>query len=357
MRAIAASFTQNELGSLLLQECGKRLEDLVALPMEWSPLVTAVVQKAQMQAFTDELVLAVAAWRPHDLALSDVMRELTLMPGQGQTLAVSASARGAASSEREALEGLVRGAQAFADIDQFLADLAATSSRVCRVEDLGLPGAAPTAWGTGFLVGDDLVLTNKHVHDLLPKDGKRIGCRFDYRSLAGSAAVREGTVVKAASNGWWVASRDYAESDVTAGGAPPTPEQLDYALLRLAEPVGRFPNGQSDELRAGKARGHFALDANAGAPAPGSDTFVLQHPEGGPMKLAVGRVLDGAPAHRVRHDAPTQGGSSGSPCFNHKLELVALHHATDPGNPATPAFNQAVPIALIAKDLVAQGKP
>jgi len=356
VRAIEDSFDEAELDSLLLLECGKRLANVVALPMLWGPLVTKVVLKSQMQGFTAELVLAVAAWRPRNVALATVLRKLSSAPGQGNELAVSAAVS-AGQSPGVALEGMVRGAAAYTDIDQFLADLAAMAARVCRVEDAGVAGAAPQALGTGFLVGADLVLTNKHVRDVLPASPAQTACRFDYRTLAGSVATRAGSAVPAASKSWLVAERDYAPSDVQSGGALPTPLQLDYALLRMAVPIGGSAMGSDNPATdPANARGHFALLADAPTVKPGDDIFVLQHPAGAPMKLAVGRVLPGAPPYRIWHDAPTEGGTSGSPCFNQALKLVAIHHSTDPGKLDRPDYNQAVPIGLIAADLQAQGK-
>ena len=356
VKAIEDTFDQPELDSLLQLECGKRLANLVALPMLWGPLVTSVVRKAEMQAFTDELVLAVAAWRPRSVALAGVLRELSAVPGQGDLLAVNGAMRDGRSAAA-ALEGLVRGTAAYADVDQFLADLAAIAARVCRIEDTGELGAQPQALGTGFLVGDDLVLTNQHVRADLPADPARFACRFDYRALVGSVATRAGTAEKPVVKDWLVAERGHADSDTKANGQPPAPEQLDYALLRLAAPVGRYSLGRSEEATdAVHARGHLVLAADAPTLKPGDDIFVLQHPAGAPMKLAVGRVLPGAPQYRIWHDAPTEGGTSGSPCFNQALKLVAMHHATDAAQPQQPAYNQAVPIGLIAADLRAQGK-
>ena len=41
----------------------------------------------------------------------------------------------------------------------------------------------------------------------------------------------------------------------------------------------------------------------------------------------------------------SKDGSSGSPCFNADLQLVALHHARDPQSP--PRWNQAIPMKKI----------
>lgn len=350
--AIQASFDQNELASLLLRECGRRLDEVATLPMNWGPLVTQVVQRAEMQEFTSELVLAVAAWRPRSVALARVLRELTSAPGEGATLALSATARGAVGSDVSALQGKVREKSKYADLEQFLADVSAAGPRVCRIE---AADDEKLAFGTGFLVGDDLVLTNFHVRELLLHAGKEPACRFDYRRLAGSLAVRSGTVVPAAKReAAWVAWREYAPSDVVEGGAHPTAEQLDYALLRLADAVGRFAPGRDEE--AGAGRGHYVLKPDVPAFEPGEDVVVLQHPAGEPLKVAVGNAIASAVPRRSAHDAPTEGGTSGSPCFDLNLKLRALHHATDPRDPQRPKFNQAVPIALVAADLAARGK-
>jgi len=354
--ALREAFDQPELAAMLLEECGQRLHMLVGLPAPFGPLVTEVVQQAEMRFFTDKLILGAAAWRPGDVALAQASSEWLSAPGRGAALSVSASLSQAAEGVANALEGLVKKANVFADIDVFLARLAAISTCVCRIEDLGSAGQAPQARGTGFLVGDDLVLTNKHVMECLPADCRQIGIRFDYRTLASGVAVREGYVVRGASESAWVASSEYADSDVRRDGVPPTANQLDYALLRIAEPVGLFAGGRAAVATSAQARGHLRLLAQAPSIQRGDTVYLLQHPQGWPLKLAAGTVLNGGPRYRVRHDAATHPGSSGSPCFNEGLELVALHHATDPGNPTRPEFNQAVPIGLIAADLISQQK-
>ena len=353
--AIQATFDQDELASLLQLECGLRLDTLAALPMPWGPLVTRVVQRAEMLEFTPEFVLAVAAWRPRNVALASVLRELTSAPGDGAMLTLSPSARGAHLSDKVALQGKVRAASANVDFEQFLADVSAAGPRVCRIEAADDEDAA---YGTGFLVGNDLVLTNHHVREMLLNAGKAAACRFDYRRLAGSLGVRSGKVVLAVDGvAAWHFWREYAQSDIVDGGAHPAADQLDYALLRLSDPVGRYAPGRADEATSGApARGHYSLKPGVPKFDAGEDVVILQHPAGEPLKLAVGTAIDSMIPLRCAHDAPTEGGTSGSPCFDIKLKLRALHHATDPKDPQRPKFNQAVPIALIAADLAAQGK-
>ena len=76
--------------------------------------------------------------------------------------------------------------------------------------------------------------------------------------------------------------------------------------------------------------------------------FLLQHPKGEPLQLTVGTVTGfNSAGTRVRYDANSKDGSSGSPCFDADLQLVALHHAHDPDSP--PKWNQAIPFSVIKK--------
>ena len=86
--------------------------------------------------------------------------------------------------------------------------------------------------------------------------------------------------------------------------------------------------------------------------------FMLQHPNHEPLAQSSGTVLAiNENTTRVRHDANTLGGSSGSPVFAHDLSLVALHHVGDPNYAELhrPKFNQAVPIGKIAQQIKTRG--
>ena len=54
--------------------------------------------------------------------------------------------------------------------------------------------------------------------------------------------------------------------------------------------------------------------------------LILQHPSAAPLKLAIGAVEMPDPPSRVFYKVNTEGGSSGSPCLNQRLETIALHH-------------------------------
>jgi hypothetical protein len=169
--------------------------------------------------------------------------------------------------------------------------------------------------------------------------------RFDYNRLVDRVTVNAGVEYQLAAD-WLIDSSPMSALDeVPAPVADPGEEELDYALLRL--------EGQAVDF---DRRGWIALP-----PAPASmaadDAFhILEHPDGDPLQLAlhsksvIGYNGNGT---RVRHRTTTEPGSSGSPCFNQTLDLVALHQAGDPiyYKGGRPAYNQGIPLKKV-RDLI-----
>jgi hypothetical protein len=232
------------------------------------------------------------------------------------------------------------------DVHIWLQRLLEIERRVCRVE------LAENALGTGFLVGPDTILTNWHVVKQSNEGGKinQLGCRFDFVRLP-DGTNQPGQLVPLHAEGC-IDSSPYsnAETTKTPETPPPTADELDYALLRLASAVGQ-------QTVNGSQRGWITLPDNP-APLPeNAPLLIVQHPQGDPMKLAldtqavIGRVAN---ERRLRYRTNTDPGSSGSPCFAMDWGIVALHHYGDPAW-QTPLFNQGIPIELIRRRIVARG--
>jgi hypothetical protein len=183
------------------------------------------------------------------------------------------------------LEALVQKANVISRADTWREQMAIAERRVCHIE-----APAGTPIGTGFLVGSDLVLTNCHVYRLAT--GKALLARFDY-GQPGAKGVTRGFRGK----------RPVAIS---------TEDKLDFALLRLDEPME-------------DGRGWFQPKSHKFV--VGQVHLILQHPDGGPLSLGIGRVMSvlGLPP-RVTYDTNTKEGSSGSPAFTTDWQLVAIHH-------------------------------
>lgn len=250
------------------------------------------------------------------------------------------------------LEDIVRDDGGFVDVIPWVERLDKLRTQICRIEC-----PVNSAVGTGWLVADDLLLTNWHVVRRVLAGEKQPGdvvCRFDYATS--SAGTNKGVECGLAAT-WCEAFSEASNVETGKGPEEATNEQLDYALLRLAQPMGAM-NGAN---AAGGARGFVKTKRGTATPAANDVVFVLQHPQGDPLKMAIG-VARGANANttRVLHDANTESGSSGSPCFNAKLELVALHHAGDllyDGVIGAPTQNQAVPLEPILARLESQNAP
>jgi hypothetical protein len=230
------------------------------------------------------------------------------------------------------------------DVHVWVEKLARIERRVCRIEING------NAAGTGFLVGPDVVLTNWHVvRDTVNGDGLgALTCRFDYYRLV-NGSRNPGISVEVAKNGC-VSHRPFSEAETTAtpDKPPPTDNELDYALLRLA--IG--PDNFGDQPRGWIALPERALETPAGTPV-----LIVQHPDGAPLKLALDtNAVIGSNANqtRIRYATNTEAGSSGSPCFDMEWNLFALHHYGDPAW-LRPMFNQGVPAHLIKQKIVSDG--
>ncbi len=209
----------------------------------------------------------------------------------------------------------------FSDIAQWRARLGQAELAVCRIE-----APAWRALGTGFLVGPDLVVTNRHVVDALASDpAPPLVARFDFKVSPDGTRLREGRTFGLARD-WLVASSPVAE--------------LDFAVVRLDARAGDLaPGGTSGAPPRGWITPAWRdLEAD-------ETLFVIQHPQGDALKLAAGR-FDRREPTRLRYRVDTEPGSSGSPCFTAQLELVALHRGAAEG-----AANQGVPFDAIVAAL------
>lgn len=333
-------FTLNLLVTTKLDKrgLGQYSSPMLPMPIQAMNLVVA----AEGQDFTPDLIDAARQLRPKNAVFLELADELHL----------TALGR-AVPKSRTDLQRIVREKNIFNDLFLLRTRLTEIEFQVCRIE---LPvtnavGGNASMYGTGFLVGPDLVMTNYHVIEPLLEEvegwkGKRedVKVRFDYKKLS-AKSVNEGVVYELAEE-WLVDSSPYES------GEEPEPEELDYAILRLArsagdDPVGGWPAGATPPKRD-----FMRLKASGYTFPPDSALAIVQHPSGDPLSIAfdtdsVIRMNDGKT--RVIYRTNTEHGSSGSPCFNLKLELVALHHAGDPEYDHPADYNAGIPIDNIVE--------
>ena len=158
--------------------------------------------------------------------------------------------------------------------------------------------------GTGWLITPELIVTNHHV----------VNARDDNEGYASSGDLElqgQKTRVEFDFNSTTTAGRFVNAKKLEA--AEPS---LDFAILRLAEPVPRRP------LRLKPQRIEINKDSYVAV-------NIIQHPYGGPKKVALrNNLIYDSDFPRLRYFTDTEHGSSGSPVFNDSWEVVALHRAT-----------------------------
>jgi hypothetical protein len=219
--------------------------------------------------------------------------------------------------------------------------------------------------GTGFLVGPSAVITNFHV---LKKviEGKlkpsNVALRFDYKRTEDGSTISPGTVFRLAEPNWLIDHSPYSDIDLMEepGTLVPEPDHLDYALVRVEGTPGELPVNHTKAEDGAPARGFIKVPDAAVNLAADAPILIAQHPDGLPMKLAIDtKGVEGFNANRTRihYRTNTDGGSSGSPCFDIEWNLVALHHSGDPkaDPPALARWNRGIPFDAIAAQIRSRG--
>jgi hypothetical protein len=308
--ALRAAFNLPRLREMVRFGLDKRLDD-ISVADNLRQIVFDLIEDAEMAGYTMQLLNAARQSQPGNEKLLAFAEQFNL------------------SVATAALEKIVREKLPFLPITQWRARLGEVEVRVCRVET----GAS---FGTGFLVGPDLVMTNYHVVEDVLKGHSPAGnvvFRFDYRQLADGKKLNEGTTFKLHDSKWCVDESPYSPVDMKAnlGGELPDPNHLDYALLRLDSSPGTMPVNPNEPN--GQPRGWFKVPTGPISLKPGDPLHIVQHPDTQPLVLALDTeaVLGiNGNGTRVRYRTNTEPGSSGSPCCDANWNLVALHHVGDP---------------------------
>lgn len=250
------------------------------------------------------------------------------------------------------LEKIIKKTNSFLDVNKWREQLGQIEMQVCRIE---IPTNNYQHFGTGFLIAPNVVMTNFHVIESVISEqvaSSNVILRFDYKKLTDGKIINKGTEYHLAEEDWLIDSSPYVNEENRLS----TPDELDYALLRLNETPGQEPIGNNPERDASK-RGWIKLNTEPYNFLPNTPLFILQHPNAAPLKLAfdteaiIGINENGT---TVTYKTNTEGGSSGSPCFDINWNLVALHHSGDPMW-QNPTYNAGTPISAICSCLKKKG--
>lgn len=329
--------TYADLTRLVKFHLDENLNNIVGPNVGMDTVLFEVIQWAQARGWIERLFLAAREERP----------DSPLLVAFGIEARGPQVGAGAKPIEDSGLERLLRADVPAVKLRDLLEKLGAIEGRVCRIE------IDRRVRGTGFLVGPSCVMTNYHVMKPVIDGVKRpdsVVCRFDYRDgFQGTPFTLD--------LDWNVHFSPYAEFEKTRlDDGIPREDELDYAVVRLADAPGHKALSDKASEKA-LLRDIVPIPEGALALTKDAPLIVVQHPVGRTLEIAIethGVIDYNANGTRLKHRVNTDEGSSGSPVFDFKGTLVALHHGGD--NAELPVFNQAIPIDAIRRDLERAGK-
>ena len=251
------------------------------------------------------------------------------------------------SSPGQPDEGPVGGLQAItsagAGLGDAIACVQAMMNLIWRTAAIRVNGSEK---GTGFLVGDNLLLTAAHVVEAAKREPGRpnpIVAVFDFTGSSGNSYAETGTAIPV--------DGIICDSPPTPGerGAmagkdwEASPENLDFALLQLTEPAPKVRAADGTLTR----RGCYVLDPDSYNFNLSPVLIIAQYPLRDFLKFS---YITQPPEPnrqmtRIRYLGNTLMGSSGGPVVDTRGNLVALHHY------ASRRKNQGVPASAIARHL------
>ena len=243
-------------------------------------------------------------------------------------------------SARNTREKIIRQTNSFLEPLEWSRKLNEITNQVCCIE---FPDGK--AMGTGFLIAPNVVITNYHVMKYVIKkkvNYSDVVLRFDYQKLVDNKLNNDGTKYYIRDN--WLID----ESPYKVNGNP-TLDELDYTLIRVDEEPGNETLGE----RGSEKRRWIELPTQVYEFKPNTPLFIMQHPNGQPLKLAfdTDAIIGVNENHTiVKYRTNTEPGSSGSPCFNSNWDLVALHHMGITGQ-----YNGGTPFSTICSRLEKKG--
>lgn len=183
--------------------------------------------------------------------------------------------------------------------------LAKTIARINLIDSAG----RTMGYGTGFLIGKNILMTNNHVLDSLEITQSSYA-EFEYE----------------------LDENNKPKSSILFGFEPQklyiTDEKLDFTIVyvkQISESGGR---NIADY-------GFVPIIETVGKVKEGDAVSIIQHPKGDRKSVALrNNTITQLDEDFIQYQTDTEPGSSGSPVFNDAWELVALHHS---GVPVTDA--------------------
>lgn len=341
------SFQLNEWARLIGQQF-PRINREIAWGRGLADVIFDIMDTSNRHGLLDQLLVAAVQERPYRPDLRSLVFYYAKQPGWTAAFESNGLDVGGA------LEQLTISGNPFIDTTHLARWLIRVERQVCQVR-------CGNAYGTGFLVAPDLVMTCHHVvktHLNGSVNAVDVQARFDYRRTRPDAEPSAVGPWIGIDPGWKIPNSPPSQADVTLDGEPDDHE-LDFALLKLQELVGRQ---QTDD--GATQRGWVDLSTDLSIPDQQAPIFIVQHPQREvmpppQMPLQITFATPGFESlnknkTRIAYTPSTKPGSSGSPVFDGMLRVVALHHNRGQINPQAKNLvknNRGIPLSKICAAL------
>nr|MBA2391461.1 hypothetical protein [Ktedonobacteraceae bacterium] len=204
----------------LFTQLNRQLDDITpreAFPTEIYNVVTA----ADDEDWTEEFLKSARLWRPTNTKLLIFAQQFGLAPKLPSE-----------SEIKSTLERMVRPNNKSVDAAVWAEKLLQIVGQICRIE---VRDGGETSFGTGFLLGPDVIMTNYHVVEGVIKGSiaaKNVSILFDFKKTANTSLP--GIPYYLAENHWRIDHSEYSPLDEVRNSwdRPCDEDKLDYALMR-----------------------------------------------------------------------------------------------------------------------------
>lgn len=281
---------------------------------------TSIVEYAMYQEKLSDLIVQARQEFPKDklLQLAEAHQLLTL-----EIPAIAEGSWHAATDPGE-LEVLTKGIDTMRPIS-FLEKGVQVAKSVARVV------LATGEMGSGFLIKDNLLVTNHHV---LPNANaaQDAHVEFNFQKTIDNKDAEIQSYSLLPGDCFFTSPLEQEGGD-------------DWTVVRI-------------DGNANTTWGELTL--KTATPKKQDEVIIIQHPGGGPKQIALTHnIVAYAGERRIQYLTDTQKGSSGSPVFDLNWQVVALHHAggliREPGTKQSYFRNQGIHVNALLQGLTEKG--
>src|SRR6266446_5038580 len=146
-KALEDAFDKDGLEQMLRLRLGKKLSSIVSTDKDLLMTIFKLIERAEREGWISQLIVEAREWNRGNAMLLEFCQQIGLVPATPNELD---------------LERTIREENGFLDMETWRTRMSEIEKQVCRVEVYSSDGHS-VFYGTGFLLGPDVLMTNHHV--------------------------------------------------------------------------------------------------------------------------------------------------------------------------------------------------